>query len=227
MRILVVEDSPRLANTLRDALETENYMADVALDGKAGYESAMSGIYDLVILDLMLPSMNGYEVLRAMRDGRNEVPVLILSAKSELDDKVSGFMSGADDYVTKPFEIKELLMRIRAILRRRGTMESAMLRAGDLELDAGACMIKNTESGRTMKIAGKEMQLLELFLMNKNQVLRKEQIATRVWGYDSDAEYNNVEVYVSFLRRKFNHLKVHAGIRAVRGVGYILEEYCD
>ncbi|MCI7106511.1 MAG: response regulator transcription factor [Lachnospiraceae bacterium] len=223
MRILVVEDSVRLADTLAEALMKENYIVDVAHDGRQGYEYAISGIYDIMILDLMLPKMNGYEVLSAIRREGQEVPVLILSAKNELEDKVQGFMVGADDYVTKPFEIQELLMRIQAICRRRGTLEIVTLRAGNLSLDSTTCEICNCDSGKTMKIAGKEMQLLEFLLLNQNQVLEKEQIATKIWGYESDAEYNNVEVYVSFLRRKFKYLNVTVRIRAVRGVGYILE----
>lgn len=227
MRILVVEDSVRLADTLEEALIKENYIVDVVHDGRSGYEHAISGIYDLMILDVMLPEMNGYEVLSSMRAEGQELPVLILTAKTELEDKIQGFESGADDYVTKPFEIRELLMRIQAILRRRGAQEIVTLQAGDLALDNSACEIKNVRSGKTMKIAGKEMQLLELFLLNTNQVLEKEQVATKIWGFESDAEYNNVEVYVSFLRRKFNYLHVNVKIRAVRGVGYILEESND
>lgn len=226
MRILVVEDSVRLADTLKESLEKEHFLVDVASDGERGYECASSGIYDIVILDLMLPIMDGYEVLRRLRQEKNEVAVLILSAKSELDDKVEGFRIGADDYLTKPFDIQELVMRIRAIVRRRGNREIVYLTAGNLRLDVEKCTIENTDSGRNMQIAGKELQLLEFFLNNQKQVLEKEQIATKIWGFESTAEYNNVEVYVSFLRRKFRFLHVNVSIRAVRGVGYMLE-VCD
>lgn len=225
MRILVVEDNLRLADTLADALRAENYMVDIANDGLQGYEDAASGIYDILILDLMLPKMNGYEVLSSLRSDGNHIPVLILSARAELDDKVQGFRVGADDYVTKPFEIEELIMRIQAITRRRISQDINMqfLRAGDLAFDNNTCEISNINTGKSMKISGKEMQLCEFLLINQNQVLEKEQIATKIWGYDSNAEYNNVEVYISFLRRKFQHLQVNTRIRAVRGVGYILE----
>ncbi len=223
MRILVVEDSLRLADTLSEALSKAGYTVDVVNDGREGYENAVSGIYDIVILDLMLPTMNGYEVLAAIRREGQEVPVLILSAKTELEDKVEGFTLGADDYVTKPFEVKELLMRIQAIVRRRAGQEIISLQAGNLMLNTAACELSNSESKKTMKIAGKEMQLLEFFLLNQNQVLEKEQIATKIWGYESNAEYNNVEVYVSFLRKKFKNLHADVQIRAVRGIGYILE----
>jgi len=227
MRILVIEDNVRLADTLADALRAENYMVDIAHDGLQGYEDAASGIYDMLILDLMLPKMNGYEVLSALRSEENNIPVLILSARSELDDKLQGFRVGADDYVTKPFEIEELIMRIQAISRRRVHQDIQLLHAGDLAFDSNTCEISNTNTGKTMKISGKEMQLCEFLLINQNQVLEKEQIATKIWGYDSNAEYNNVEVYISFLRRKFQHLQVNTRIRAVRGVGYILEAADD
>lgn len=229
MRILVVEDNLRLADTLADALRAENYMVDIANDGLQGYEDAASGIYDILILDLMLPKMNGYEVLSSLRSAGNHIPVLILSARSELDDKLQGFRVGADDYVTKPFEIEELIMRIQAITRRRISQDIDMqfLRAGDLAFDNNTCEISNINTGKSMKISGKEMQLCEFLLINQNQVLEKEQIATKIWGYDSNAEYNNVEVYISFLRRKFQHLQVNTRIRAVRGVGYILEAAND
>lgn len=229
MRILIVEDNLRLADTLADALRAENYMVDIANDGLQGYEDAASGIYDILILDLMLPKMNGYEVLSSLRSDGNHIPVLILSARAELDDKVQGFRVGADDYVTKPFEIEELIMRIQAITRRRISQDIDMqfLRAGDLAFDNNTCEISNINTGKSMKISGKEMQLCEFLLINQNQVLEKEQIATKIWGYDSNAEYNNVEVYISFLRRKFQHLQVNTRIRAVRGVGYILEAAND
>ena len=229
MRILVIEDSVRLADTIADALRNENYLVDIANDGLQGYEDAASGIYDMVILDLMLPKMNGYEVLSTLRSEGNNIPVLILSARAELDDKIQGFRVGADDYVTKPFEIEELIMRIQAITRRRvpQDIDMQLLRAGDLTFDSNTCEISNINTGKSMKISGKEMQLLEFLLINQNQVLEKEQIATKIWGYDSNAEYNNVEVYISFLRRKFQHLQVNTRIRAVRGVGYILEAADD
>lgn len=226
MRILVVEDSVRLADTVADALIKEGYAVDIANDGQTGYENAVSGIYDIVILDLMLPKKNGYEVLSDIRKEGHDVPVLILSANSELEDKVSGFELGADDYVTKPFEMRELLMRIQAIVRRRTKQEIVSLRIGNLELNTASCELCNSQSKKSMKISAKEMQLLEFFLLNKNQVLGKEQILTKVWGFDSDAEYNNVEVYVSFLRKKLKNLHIDVRIRAVRGIGYILEP-CD
>ena len=227
MRILVIEDSIRLADTISDALKKEDYLVDSVYDGLSGYDNAASDIYDIVILDLMLPKMNGYDVLSKLRKTGHNVPVIILSAKTELEDKLLGFMNGADDYVTKPFEIQELLMRIQAICRRNLNQNPSLLQEGNLLLDLDSCELKNSDTEKSMKISGKELQLLEFFLINHNQVLEKEQITTKIWGYDSDAEYNNVEVYVSFLRRKFKHLKINVNIRSIRGIGYILEESND
>ena len=227
MRILVIEDSIRLADTISDALKKENYLVDSVYDGLSGYDNAASDIYDIVILDLMRPKMNGYDVLSKLRKTGHNVPVIILSAKTELEDKLLGFMNGADDYVTKPFEIQELLMRIQAICRRNLNQNPSLLQEGNLLLDLDSCELKNSDTEKSMKISGKELQLLEFFLINHNQVLEKEQITTKIWGYDSDAEYNNVEVYVSFLRRKFKHLKINVNIRSIRGIGYILEESND
>ena len=223
MKILVIEDSIRLADTIAEALQNENYQVDTAHDGLTGYEHASTGIYDMIILDLMLPKMNGYEVLSSLRKDGQNVPVLILSAKTELDDKIQGFTTGADDYMTKPFEIRELLMRIQATSRRSNHQDTSHPVVGNLSYDPATCEICNTQTGKSVQISGKEMQLLEFFMNNCNQVLEKNQITTKIWGFDSNAEYNNVEVYVSFLRRKFHHLQVNVTIRAIRGVGYIME----
>lgn len=224
MNILIIEDSVRLADTIQDALKKENYIAKAAYDGQSGYETAVTGIFDLIILDLMLPKMNGYEVLSALRADGCDTPVLILSAKTTLDDKLRGFTVGADDYITKPFDIPELLMRIQAITRRASRMSAdSLLHLADLSFDPHTGEMKNTDTGKQMQLSGKELSLLTLFMNNTDQILEKEQITTRIWGYDSNAEYNNVEVYVSFLRRKFKHLGVSAAIRTVRGVGYIME----
>ena len=223
MKILVIEDSVLLADTIAEALQNENYAVDIANDGQIGYEHASTGIYDMIILDLMLPKMNGYEVLSALRRDGDNVPVLILSAKTELDDKIQGFTTGADDYMTKPFEIRELLMRIQAISRRSNHQDTPHPVVGNLSYDPATCEICNTQTQKSVQVSGKEMQLLEFFMNNCNQVLEKNQITTKIWGFDSNAEYNNVEVYVSFLRRKFHHLQVNVTIRAIRGVGYIME----
>lgn len=223
MRILLIEDTKNLSDTLETALKKAHYLVDVAADGQTGYEYASSEIYDIVILDLMLPRLSGYEVLKKLRREDNQVPVLVLSAKSQLEDKVDAFERGADDYMTKPFEMKELLARIRTITKRRGGNDVISLRLANLELDLGTCEAKNTDTGKRIQLAGKEYQMLEVLLYNQNQVMPKEQIIEKVWGYDSDVEYNNVEVYVSFLRRKIEFIQANVRIRAIRSVGYILE----
>ena len=222
-RILIVEDEVAIADLEKDYLELSGFEVEIENDGTKGLERALHEEFDLFILDLMLPKMNGYEVLSALRrDGQN-VPVLILSAKTELDDKIQGFTTGADDYMTKPFEIRELLMRIQAISRRSNHQDTSHPVVGNLSYDPATCEICNTQTGKSVQISGKEMQLLEFFMNNCNHVLEKNQITTKIWGFDSNAEYNNVEVYVSFLRRKFHHLQVNVTIRAIRGVGYIME----
>lgn len=224
MRVLVVEDAVRLAETIEDALKHNGYDVDAVHSGTDGYDYAVSGIYDIVILDLMLPGMNGYEVLRKLRKNRVEVPVLILSAKSQLQDKIDGFTEGADDYVTKPFEMEELLLRIRAILHRRQGAGGDRLAAADLGLDLAKGLVINENTQKALQMSKKEMQILERFLCNPGRILSKEELAEKVWGYESSAEYNQVEVYISFLRKKLTFLQVHVKIRTVRGIGYVLEE---
>lgn len=223
MRILIVEDSYSLADTLQTALKNENYIVDAVFDGSDGYEYGRTGIYDIIILDLMLPKMDGYQVIKKLKDEKVYTPILILSAKSELDDKVKGFEIGADDYLTKPFEIKELIMRVNAIVKRNYNLQSQNLTCNDMSLDLKGCKMINTDTGKSIRISGKELQLLELLLYNQRQVLTKEQITEKIWGYESNAEYNNVEVYISFIRRKLKQLNCNCTINSIRGVGYSLE----
>ena len=222
-RILIVEDEVAIADLEKDYLELSGFEVEIENDGTKGLERALHEEFDLFILDLMLPKMNGYEVLSALRRDGDNVPVLILSAKTEIDDKIQGFTTGADDYMTKPFEIRELLMRIQAISRRSNHQDTSHPVVGNLSYDPATCEICNTQTKKSVQVSGKEMQLLEFFMNNCNQVLEKNQITTKIWGFDSNAEYNNVEVYVSFLRRKFHHLQVNVTLRAIRGVGYIME----
>ena len=222
-RILIVEDEVAIADLEKDYLELSGFEVEIENYGTKGLERALHEEFDLFILDLMLPKMNGYEVLSALRRDGDNVPVLILSAKTEIDDKIQGFTTGADDYMTKPFEIRELLMRIQAISRRSHHQDTSHPVVGNLSYDPATCEICNTQTQKSVQVSGKEMQLLEFFMNNCNQVLEKNQITTKIWGFDSNAEYNNVEVYVSFLRRKFHHLQVNVTIRAIRGVGYIME----
>lgn len=222
MRILVIEDEKILARTLADILTRERYLVDLAHDGEAGLDAAQSGIYDGVILDVMLPKLNGFEVLRKLRAAGNSTPVLMLTARGELEDRVSGLNSGADYYLTKPFEREELLACLRAILRRPGEVVSATLRFGDLEFgeESGALICGD----RQVQLGAKESQLMRLLIASGTTVVPRETLYLRGWGYEGEAEGNVVEVYMSFLRRKLTHLRSRVKIAAVRGIGYHLKE---
>ena len=221
MRVLIVEDEIRLAETLRDLLDTEHYAADVCHDGESGLDNALSDIYDLVILDVMLPKKDGFSVLRALRQEGKTVPVLMLSARSELSDRVEGLDCGADYYLTKPFEPKELLACVRMLTRRQPEKRaSSALESGDLRLETDTLQLSCGE--RSVRLSRKEFDLMELLMRSRDMVLTKEQLILKVWGYESDAEDNNVEVYISFLRKKLDHLRSAVKIRTIRMVGYCL-----
>ena len=227
MRILVVEDEYSLADAMGEALRRENYMVDISYEGNGGLDMALIGIYDIIILDLMLPNLNGLEILKYIREEKISSYVMILTAKGELDDKVKGLDYGADDYMTKPFHIRELLARIHAVSRRNGDIDDYTLSFADLKLNLKTCDILNTNNSQYMTLSGKEFALMEFLFRNKNQVVNREQIAERIWGYDNDSQYNNVEVYVSFLRKKIKFLESNVRIKAIRGIGYMLEEIHD
>ena len=222
MRILIVEDEVRLADTLRRLLHREGYSADVYYNGAEGLDNALSGIYDLLVLDVMLPKMDGLTLLRTLRTQGSTVPVLLLTAKSELQDRVTGLDSGADYYLTKPFEPEELLACVRSLLRRgEGVAGDGQLRWEDLSLEQGTFQLLCGERG--VRLSRKEYDLMALLLQNGQQVVSKEQILLKIWGYDSVAEENSVEVYISFLRRKLSHLHSRVRIKTLRMVGYCLE----
>ncbi|MEG1593126.1 MAG: response regulator transcription factor [Oscillibacter sp.] len=222
MRVLIVEDEVRLAETLQDLLDLGGYTADLCHDGEAGLDNALSGIYDVILLDVMLPKCSGFEVLRRLRGAGNATPVLMLTAKNEVADKVTGLDCGADYYLTKPFEPKELLACVRALTRRQPELrETGLLSFGDLTLEQSSFTLACKE--RSVRLSRKEFDLLELLLLNQKQVVTKENILLKVWGYESDAEDNNVEVYISFLRKKLDHLHSNVKIRTIRMVGYCLE----
>ena len=222
MRVLIIEDEVRLASTLQDLLDMNGYTADVCHDGESGLDNALSGIYDVVLLDVMLPKMDGFTVLRNLRSAGNAVPVLMLTARSELSDRVEGLDCGADYYLTKPFEPKELLACIRALTRRQPELRSSdAVEFGDLKLDKSSFTLSCGD--RSLRLSRKEFDMMELFMLNQKQVITKENLLVKIWGYESDAEDNNVEVYVSFLRRKLEHLRSQVKIRTIRMVGYCLE----
>ena len=222
MRILLVEDEKRMAQALCELLRLEKYEVDHYADGLEGLAAIESGIYDIAILDIMLPGMDGYNITKQARCKGIATPILMLTAKAELDDKVMGLDSGADDYLTKPFMTKELLARIRALGRRTlGTTDGA-LSCGDIALDMGTLTLSCTKTGQAVRLSEKEYHILEYFIANSNQVLTREQLAVKIWGFESEAQYNNVEVYMSFTRKKLAFVGAKTEIKAVRGVGYEL-----
>ena len=222
MRVLIVEDEVRLAATLQDLLEMDGFTADVCHDGESGLDNALTGIYDVILLDVMLPKMDGFTVLRRLRAEGNATPVLMLTARSEVTDKVTGLDSGADYYLTKPFEPRELLACVRALTRRQPELRSTdQLRCGDLTLEKGTFTLSCGE--RSVRLSRKEYDMMELLMLNQKVVITKEKLLVKIWGYESDAEGNNVEVYVSFLRKKLEHLHSQVRIKTIRMVGYCLE----
>ena len=223
MRILLVEDEVRLSQALVEIFQKNKYCVDAVYTGPEGLKYAQSGIYDAIVLDIMLPEMDGITILRTLREEKNDVPVLFLSAKDEIADKVKGLDCGADDYMTKPFSTDELLARVRALTRRKGEVKEDTLTFGDLTLDKNKCELQKV-GGASVKLSLKEFQIIELLFEAPHQVIKKERIIEKIWGGDSDAEYNNVEVYISFIRKKMDYLKVQTVIRTARGIGYSLEE---
>lgn len=225
MRILLVEDEKRMAQALCEILRLEKYEVDYYGDGISGLAAVESDIYDMVILDVMLPGMDGFEIAKKARKKGIRTPILMLTAKGELDDKVTGLDSGADDYVTKPFMTKELLARLRALVRRSTNMPDGELSFGDIRLDTNTFSLCCKTNGQNVKLSEKEYHILEYLIINQGQVLTREQLAVKIWGFDSEAEYNNVEVYMSFTRKKLNFVGAKTEIKAVRGLGYELR--CD
>ena len=221
--IYVVEDDENIREIIDLALTSAGYTVKQYSNALDALENMKTDQVDLAVFDLMLPGISGIDAIKKIRETDQELPILILSAKDREIDKVNGLDSGSDDYMTKPFEIRELLMRIQAISRRSHHQDTSHPVVGNLSYDPATCEICNTQTKKSVQVSGKEMQLLEFFMNNCNQVLEKNQITTKIWGFDSNAEYNNVEVYVSFLRRKFHHLQVNVTLRAIRGVGYIME----
>lgn len=222
MKILLVEDEKRMAQALCQILRLENYEVDHCADGLSGLEAIETDIYDIIILDVMLSKMNGFDIARKTRQKGIRTPILMLTAKSELDDKVVGLDSGADDYLTKPFMTKELLARIRALGRRTIHSSDGTLTFGDIKLDAGLATLICTTNEQRVRLSEKEYKILEYMISNQGQILTREQLAVKIWGFESEAEYNNVEVYMSFTRKKLAFVGAKTVIKAVRGIGYEL-----
>lgn len=223
MRVLIVEDEKRLGEAIAQMLKESSIMTDVVRDGREGYEYAQTGVYDAIILDLMLPSINGFEISKKLRAEKVKTPILMLTAKySTTADKVCGLESGADDYMTKPFQYEELLARIRAITRRTGEVQLNEITYGDIVLNLSTGeMICNDKS---IHLNYKEFEIMKLLIANQDVAIKKDDIIVKVWGYDSDATDNNVEAYISFIRKKLSFLKSRVSIIALRKIGYKLEE---
>lgn len=223
MRLLLIEDELRLSDALVMILEDNKYSVDAAYDGESGQDMAETGIYDIIILDRMLPGKEGLQVLRELRTKGISTPVLLLTAKDTVEDKVEGLDAGADDYLVKPFATKELLARIRALSRRQPEQKAAeQLQAGTLVLDTLRC--EATNGKKIIRLTLKESQLLEFFIRRKGQVITKEQILDKVWGLNSDVEMNNIEIYIHYLRKKLNAESFDIQIETIRGIGYCLKE---
>jgi heavy metal response regulator len=222
MRILVVEDEKKVARFIQQGLEEEHYSVEVAHDGERGLELARSQSFDLLVLDVMLPKMNGIEVTKHLRASKEATPILMLTAKTSTDDKVAGLDSGADDYLTKPFAFAELLARIRSLLRRGTSEKSTVLTIADLELDTVSHKAKR--AGRSIELTAKEYALLEYFLRNKERVLSRTIISEHIWDYNFDTGTNLIDVYINHLRNKVDTDADRKLIHTVRGVGYVMKE---
>ena len=222
MRLLLVEDEKRMAQALCEILRREKYDVDHFVDGISGLDAVESDIYDIIILDVMLPGMNGFDIAKKARRAGVRTPILMLTAKGELDDKVEGLDSGADDYLTKPFMTQELLARLRALARRNINTDDGTLTFGDISLDTNTSTLSCTSNGQSVRLSEKEYRILEYLIANQGQILTREQLAVKIWGFDSEAEYNNVEVYMSFTRKKLTFVGAKTEIKAVRGIGYEL-----
>ena len=224
MKILVVEDEHKIANSIKKGLEQEKFTVDIAFDGEGGYDLASEGNYDVIILDLMLPKIDGTAVCNKLRLDGNHTPILILTAKDSLEDKVKGLNSGADDYLAKPFAFSELLARIRALSRRPKTMFNHSLSVGDLVLNTQTFEV--ARSGVNIQLSRKEYSLLEYLIRNKNKVVSKEQIINQVWDYEADILPNTVEVYVGYLRNKIDtpFKNKQSLIKTMRGFGYLISD---
>ncbi len=224
MRILLAEDEKRMAAALVALLKQEKYDVDPVEDGASALEALESGVYDLAVLDVMMPEMNGFEVARRARGSGIKTPILMLTAKSQLDDKVTGLDSGADDYLTKPFQTEELLARLRALGRRNTGLQDGSLRYGDLSLDPARATLTCEQTGQSVRLGEKELRILEYMFSNQGQIMTREQLALKIWGFENEAEYNNVEVYMSFTRKKLAFVGSGVEIKAVRGLGYELRK---
>ncbi len=222
MRILIIEDEKKVAGFIKKGLEEETYASDVAHDGEEGLHLGSEGQYDLIILDIMLPKVNGLEVLSQLRNQGSDVPILLLTAKDAVDDRVTGLNKGADDYLTKPFAFSELLARVRVLLRRGKAEVKTILQVDDLTLDLVSHKVNR--GGDEIELTGKEYSLLEYFMRNQDKVLTRTMIAEHVWDYNFDTFTNVIDVYINHLRKKVDKGRQNKLLHTLRGVGYIMKE---
>lgn len=222
MRLLIAEDELDLAEALTALFEKNNFSADTVNDGFSAYEYAVSGEYDAIILDVMMPKMNGIEVLKKLRDEGIKTPVMMLTAKGQKDDRITGFNAGADDYLPKPFEPDELICRVRAILRRGDEYRPTILTFKDISLNTGSGLLECNHN--SIRLSGREFQLMEMFMLSPGIIFPAERIMEKIWGWDCEAEINVVWVHISNLRKKLNSIGSNVSIYANRGLGYVLED---
>jgi DNA-binding response OmpR family regulator len=220
MKILIVDDERQLTDAIVVILKQNNYLVDCAYNGEDGLDYALSGVHDLIILDVMMPKMDWFTMLKHIRAKKIDVPVLKLSAKSEIADKIEGLNYGADDYMSKPFATDELLARIKALLRRKEKFTGDVLSFGDILLDRDSFEL--VKGQKRIVLGKKEFQILEMLMLNNGKSIDKEKFIEKIWGYDTEAEYNTIEVYVSFLRKKLNAVGANTEIKSIRGIGYTL-----
>ena len=223
MKILIIEDEYNLADAISSMLKSKKYSVEIKTDGEEGLEEALTDIYDLIILDVMLPHKNGFEILEELKNENIKSKILMLTAKNTIDDKMIGFNNGADDYLTKPFHMEELLARVNVQLRKNNNVKNDIMELGDITLNIKNMELSNKNDNHKVKIIGKEFQLLELFINNPNQVMDKEQVFVKIWGYDTECDINTLEAYVSFIRKKLKLVKSKINLKAIRNVGYVLE----
>lgn len=224
MKILLVEDEKRMGQALCELLKQEKYDVDWYTDGTEGADALTDDVYDIVVLDVMLPGKNGFDIAAEARRNGIKTPILMLTARSDTDDKINGLDCGADDYLTKPFVPGELFARLRALSRRQYNIDEGKLSVGDITLETKTMNLSHNESGASVRLSDKEYRILETMIVNRGQIMTREQLALKIWGYENEAEYNNVEVYMSFLRKKLTYIGSKTAIKAVRGVGYELRE---
>ena len=223
MRLLLVEDEIQLSEALNQILSKNKYVVDAVYNGEDGLDYGLTDIYDVIVLDIMIPKLSGLEVLRRLRKENIKTPVLLLTAKGEIEDKVKGLDSGADDYLAKPFATEELLARLRALTRRQGEIiNDNILEVGDIKLNISSYELEGPCN--SIKLSLKEFEIIRCFMQRPRVIVTKDDLISKIWGYDSDAEYNNIEVYISFLRKKLGYVNSTTSITTVRGVGYKLEE---